>query len=145
MKGGEISKKINPEKANPTEFFLATWKVRCSVEHTSIRDDKRKVYPVLPLFLMADGYIPQATDRISIETSGGHSLRNFTVSNLLHTRQSWEAVGICKGKLPSTLMIDQHGDETFPYMSMHGVMIDENYPEFIAKMNQLIMFPPSAT
>ena len=144
MQGGEISKKINPEKANTTDFFLATWKVRCRVERTSVRDDKRKVYPVLPLFSMADGYIPQATDRISIEPSGGHSLRNFTVSDLLHTRHSWEAVGVCKGKLASTSMIDQHGDETVPYMLMNGVLIDENSPEFIAKMNQIIMFPPAA-
>ena len=136
MQGGEISKKINPEKAYVTDFFLATWKVRCRVERMSVRDEKRKVYPVLPLFSMADGYIPQATDRISIEPSGGYSLRNFTDSNLLHTRHSWEAIGICKGK--------QHGDETVPYMLMNGVMIDENSPEFIAKMNQLIMFPPSA-
>ena len=88
MQGREISKKINPEKANATDFFLATWKVRGRVERMSVRDDKRKVYPVLSLFLMAAGYIPQAIDRISIEPSGGHSLRNFRVGELLHTRVS---------------------------------------------------------
>ena len=128
MQGREISKKINPEKANATDFFLALWKVRCRFERMSVRDEKRKVYPVLPLLDMVEGYIPQATDRVSPELSGGYSLKNFTVSDLLHTRHSWEAIGICKGKLPSTFMVDQHGDETVPYMLMNGVLIDENSP-----------------
>ena len=132
MKGGKISKKINPEKANATDFFLATWRVRCCVGHTSVRDENCKLHPVHPLFMMTEGYIPQleAFDNISAESSGGHSLRNFRVVDLLHTRLSWEAMGIANGKLPSTMIIDQHGNETYPYMTMNGVIINELSPDF---------------
>ena len=134
MKGGEISKKINPEKSNATDFFLAMWRVRCRVGHTSVRDERGKVIPVLPLYMMSDGYIPQATDRISVESSGGYSLRNFAVADLLYTRSSWEAMGISKGKLPSTVITDQHRNETFPYMTLNGLIMDEFSPDFIAQM-----------
>ena len=94
--------------------------------------------------MMSDGYIPQSTDRISAESSGEFSLRNFGVADLLHTRPSWEAMGISKGKLPSTVVTDQHGNEASPYMTMNGLIFEEFSPEFIAQMNQKIMFSPSA-
>ena len=106
MKGGETSKNIKPEKSNATEL-------RCHLGNTSVRDGNRKLYPVHPLFMMCEGYIPQASDNINAESSGGHSLRNFRVVDLLHTRLSWEAMGIAKGKLPCTMMIDQ-----FRFMEM---------------------------
>ena len=112
MTGGEVSKKIKPEKSNATDIFLAMWKIKCSVGHTSVRDENRKLFPVHPLYMMTEGYIPQATDRLSAESSGGYSLRNFCEADLLHTRLSWEAMEIAKGKLPSTMIIDQQGNET---------------------------------
>ena len=89
------------------------WQMKFSVGHTSVRDENRKLFPVNPLYSMTEGYIPQATDRISAESSGGYSLRNFCVAYLLHTRSSWEAMGISKGKFSSTMIIDQHGNETY--------------------------------
>ena len=85
MKGGEISKCIKPEKSNAEEMFIGMWNSRCRVRHTSVRDENLKLYPVLSLYLMTDRYIPQFTDRISAESSGGYSLRNFGVADLLHT------------------------------------------------------------
>ncbi len=76
---------------------------------------------------MIEGYIPQATDKIKAESSGGHSppaLKGFGEGELLHTRLSWEAMGICKGKLPSIMIIDQHGNEMHPYMTMNGIIIN---------------------
>ena len=90
--------------------------------------------------MMTEGYIPQASDNISAESSGGHSLRNFRVGELLHTRVSWEAMGIAKGKLPSTMIIDQHGNETHPYMTMNGVIIDEHSSEVKTWMKQILIF-----
>jgi hypothetical protein len=57
---------------------------------------------------MIEGYIPQVTDKIKTESSGGYSLRGFRVDELLHTRTSWEALGIAKGKLPGTMITDIH-------------------------------------
>jgi hypothetical protein len=94
--------------------------------------------------MMIEGYIPQATDNIKAESSGGHSLRGFGVGELLHTRLSWEAFGIAKGKLPSTMIIDQHGNEEYPYMTMNGTIIDDHSPEFRNRTKQIIMFATSA-
>ena len=71
-------------------------------------------------------------------------MRNFRVTDFLHTRQSWEAMGVFKGKLPSTMIIDQHGNEAYPYMTMNGLLIDPTSPELIARMRQLRLFSPSA-
>ena len=121
MKGGGVSanqsKKIKPEKATYRELFVALWKIKSQLENISVRDAKRKPCPVMHLFMMIEGYIPQATDKIKAESSGGHSLKGFRVDELLHTRLSWEAIGIAKGKLPRTMKIDQHGDEVHPFMT----------------------------
>ena len=71
-------------------------------------------------------------------------MRNFRVVDLLHTRLSWEAMEIANGKLPSTMIIDQHGNETYPYMMMNGLIVDEFSQEFRAMMQQILMFSPSA-
>ena len=112
MKGEEISKKIRPEKSNAKELFLALCKMQNRIGINSLRDENRKLYPVNSLYMATDGYIPQASDNIIVESSGGYSLRNFRVTDFLYTRQSWEAMGVSKGKLPSTMIIDQHGNET---------------------------------
>ena len=54
MKEREISKKIKPEKSNATEIFLVMWKIKCSVGHTSVRDENRKMFPVNLLYMMTE-------------------------------------------------------------------------------------------
>ena len=92
--------------------------------------------------MMTEAYIPQSTD--SAESSGGYSLRNFGAANLLHTRLSWEAMGNAKEKLLSTMITDQHGNETYPYMTMNGLIIDPTSPKIISRMRQIRLFSPSA-
>ena len=53
-------------------------------------------------------------------------------------------MGLSKGKLSSTVIIDQHGNETYPYMTMNGQIIDPTTPELISRMRQLSLFSPSA-
>ena len=48
------------------------------------------------------------------------------------------------GRLPSTMIIDQHGNETHPYMTMNGVIIDELSTQFRNQTKQIIMFSPSS-
>ena len=146
MKEGEISKKIKLENLNAKELILALCKMKNSVGINSVRDENRKLYPVNSLYMMTEGYIPQASDNISVESSGGYSLRNFGVTDFLrvHTRSSWEAMGISKGKLSSTVIIDQHGNESYPYMTMNGLIIDPTSPEFVARLRQIRLFSPSA-
>ena len=139
-----MTKKINLDKANAKELFIAMRKIKNSIRINSVRDEKHKLYPVYSLFMLTEGYIPSANDHISIEPSGGYSLRNFRVVYLLHTRTSWEAMGISKGKLPSTVITDQHGNETYPFMMMNGVLIDPEAPGFFERMRQARLFPHSA-
>ena len=42
------------------------------------------------------------------------------------------------------MIIDQHGNETHPCMTMNRVIIDEHSPEFRNRMRQIIMISPSA-
>ena len=46
MKGGEMTKKIKLDKANAKELFVAMCKIRNSIRINSVRDEKRKLYPV---------------------------------------------------------------------------------------------------
>jgi len=134
MKGGGVSanqsKKIKPEKATYRDLFVALWKIKSQLENISVKDAKRRPYPVMHLFMMTEGYIPQSTDCIKAQSSGGNSLKNFRVDELLQNRLSWEAQGIAKGKLPSTMIVDQNGDERYPFMTMNGIIIDENSSEY---------------
>ncbi len=71
-------------------------------------------------------------------------MTNFVVIELLYTKPSWEAMGISNGQLPSTMIFDQYGNEQHPYMTMNGIIIDENSPELFRRMRKIIDFPPSA-
>jgi hypothetical protein len=59
-------------------------------------------------------------------------------------QKAWECLGLAKGKLPSTTIIDRKGNEVFPYMTMNGILIDENSSEFRQRMTRIIMFPSFA-
>ncbi len=53
-------------------------------------------------------------------------------------------MGISRGQLPSTKIIDQYyGNEQHPYMTMNGIIIHENFPELLSRMIKIIEFPPS--
>ena len=71
-------------------------------------------------------------------------MKGFTVDELLNIRHSWETMGFCKGKLPSTMILDQHGNERPPYMTMNGIIIDQVSPEFRNRTRKILMFSPSA-
>ncbi len=73
-------------------------------------------------------------------------MRGFGEGKLPHTRLSWGAMGISKGKLQSTMIIDQHGNEMHRYIIMNRIIIDENLlsPEFRNRIQKIIMFTSSA-
>jgi hypothetical protein len=71
-------------------------------------------------------------------------LTNFGVAELLYTKQSWEALRISKGQLPSTTIIDQYGNIQYPFMTMNGIIVDEHSPEIISLVRNIIEFPPSS-
>ena len=148
MKGGGasamLSKKIKAEKATTKETFVACWIIKSTLANVSVKDDDRKKFPVADFFSQVDCYIPQRKDHLQSDLSGGFLLTKFNITELLHTKPSWEAMGISKGQLPNTMIFDQYGNEQHPYMTMNGIIIDENSPELIRRMRKIIDFPPSA-
>jgi hypothetical protein len=65
-----------------------------------VKDKIRMSVPVIHLFQLTEGYIPQAHDGIKAVTGGGYMLKNFPPHELGHTKASWESMGITKGRLP---------------------------------------------
>ena len=68
MKRGEVcenqSKNTKPDKATLQEPFIALWKIKSQLENVSVRDENRKLYPVMHLFMMIEGYFSQVKDSI---------------------------------------------------------------------------------
>ncbi len=52
--------------------------------------------PVIHLFQVTEGYIPQGHDKIKAGKGGGYSLKNFPLHELGHKKLSCEAMGITK-------------------------------------------------
>jgi hypothetical protein len=86
--------RINPRRSSQTiqNIFIALWKTKSQLENVRVRDANCKQYRVMRFFLMIEGYIPQATDKIKAKSSGGYSLRGFREGELPHTILSWEAL-----------------------------------------------------
>ncbi len=148
MKGGGafamLSRKIKAEKATAQEIFVACWLIKSTLANVSVKDDDRKNYPVADFLSQVECYMSQRNDHLQSDQSGGFLLTNFGVAELLQTKQSWEAMGISKGQLPSIMIFDQYGNEQHQCMTMNGIIIDENSPKLIRRMRKIIDFPPSA-
>ncbi len=94
------------------------------------------------LFQLTEGYIPQAHDRIKVGTGSGYSLKNFPPHDLGHTKASWEAMGITKGRLPTTMTVDPvTGNDTVPIMTINVVPIDEYSSRYQNRMKNITLFP----
>ena len=126
MKGGGasamLSRKIKAEKATVQETFVVCWQIKSTLVNVSVKDNDSKNHPVADLLSSTECYIPQRKDNLQSDQSGGFLLTNFGVPELLHTKQSWEAMGISKGQLPSTTIFDQYGNEQHPYMTEKSSM-----------------------
>ena len=108
-----------------------------------VKDKIRMSVPVIHLFQLTKGYIPQAHDKIKAAKGGGYSLRNIPPLDLQvgHTKASWEAMGITKGRLPSTMTVDPvTGNDTVPIMTMNGVLIDEYSSEYKNRMKNITYY-----
>ncbi len=93
-----------------------------------------KNHPVSNLLIFTEIYFLQRRTTSSLISQVDFLLTNFGVAELLHTKQSWEAMGISRSQLTSTMIIDQHGNEQHPFMKMNGIIIDEHSPEVISRM-----------
>ncbi len=122
------SQKVRVGKCTSQELFIAMCTVKNKLLNKVAKDKIRMSVPVIYLFQLTEGYIPQAHDRIKAGTGSGYSLKNFPPHDHGHTKASLEAMGITKGRLPSTMTVDTvTGNDTARIMTMNCVLIDE-YP-----------------
>ena len=114
--------------------------------YKTVKNDQLKPFSVKQFADMANGYVIQATDQFGSMKGGYPSLKNFDVTDFLHTRKSWEEKSIRKGMLPYIARIDPYtGVEYECYMTMNCIEIDPRDPEVIHRLQFLITFPGSIT
>ena len=133
------SKKVRVGKCTSQELFIAMCNVKNKLLNKVVKDKIRMSVPVIHLSHSTEGYIPQEHDRIKAGTGGGDSLKNFPPHDLGHTKASWEAMGITKGRLPSTMT--GTGNDIVPIMTMNGVLIDEYSSEYKNRTKNITLFP----
>ena len=93
-----LSKKIKAEKATIQETFVVFWQIKSTLENVSVKDDARQNHPVSNLFILTESYVLKKKEKLRSDKSGGFLLTNFGVTDLLHTKPLWEAMGISRGQ-----------------------------------------------
>ncbi len=81
-----LHKRIKPEKARIQKIFIAIHHLKSKLATVSVRGEDRKIYQVMDMFRMTDGYIPKLSDKFKADTSGGYSLENSRVYERLQTK-----------------------------------------------------------
>ena len=136
--------KVNPNKCSVEELFIAARKITNELAHKVVKNERRKPTPVMAIFNSAWSYIPQENDKFRTDSDGNPSIKKWPIEHLVHNKASWEAMGIEKGKLPNTtITCPVTGDEIFPPITMNGIIIDINSPQFIRRMQEFRAFPSS--
>ena len=84
------SKKVRVGKCTSQELFIPMCNVKNMLLNKVVKDKIRMSVPVIHLFQLTKGYIPQVHDRIKARIGGRYSLKNFSPHYLGHTKASKE-------------------------------------------------------
>ncbi len=107
------------------------------LKHRVVKDQNRRSVPVMNLVQMAEMYVVQSSDNIRITSEGDYSLKTWAPEDFLHTKSTWEKMGILKGQLQHIVRYDEHGGSHAAYMTMNGLEIDPESQQFKRKMLNL--------
>ena len=88
---------------------------------------------------MVDGYVALSTERIKVTRNGNPQLKPLSPEDLLHTKSTWEIMGISQGRLPS--LYNPDGSEA--YMTMNGLPVDLTDDKTIRRLDQIRNYPSS--
>jgi hypothetical protein len=80
------SKKVRVGKCTWQELFIAMCNVKNKLLNKVVKEKICMSVPVIHLFQLTEGYIPQAHDRIKVGKGCGYSLKNFLPHELGHTK-----------------------------------------------------------
>ena len=123
------------------ELFTALRNIMQDLKHRVVKDQSRRSVPVMNLVQMAEMYVVQSSDNIRITKSGDYSLKTLAPEDFLHTKSTWEKMGITKGQLPHIVRYDEYGRNYEAYMTMNGLEIDPDSQQFQRKMLNLDTYP----
>ncbi len=130
---------IDPAKARVEELFTAIINIDWETSTSTARDQSRVPRNIYILANLSNGYVPNADDRIVYNQAGNPSLKNLFPSDLVHTKPTWENMGVKKGRLPNLF----NPDGTPSVMTINGIEIVLADPDVIRKLNLIRMYLPS--
>ncbi len=101
------------------------------LKHRVVKDQNRRSVLVMNLMQIAEMYhVVKSSDNIRITRQGDYSLKLLAPEDFLHTKWTWEKMGVMKFRLPHILQYDEHGRKHEAYMSTNGLEIDPESQQF---------------
>ncbi len=91
------------------ELFGAIRAIMQDLRHGVVKEQHRRSVPIMNMVQMAELYIVQSSDNIRITKGGDYSLKSLAPEDFLHTKSTWEKMGITKGQLPHIVQYDKMG------------------------------------
>jgi hypothetical protein len=145
-KEGIISMTTNRVKLSTATYkvlFAAIRSIMHDLRHGVVKGQNRRSVPIMNLVQMAELYVVQSSDNVCVTKGGDYSLKRLAPEDFLHTKSTWEKMGITKGQLPNIVQYDANGREYEAYMTMNGLEIDPESKQFKSKMLNLSTYPSS--
>jgi hypothetical protein len=68
------------------ELFIALRNIMQDLKHRVVKDQKRRLVPVINLVQMPEMHVVQSSDNIRISKSGDYSLKTLAPEEFLHTK-----------------------------------------------------------
>ena len=125
------------------ELFTAIRSITHDLKHSVVKDQHRRSVPIMNLVQMAELYVVQSSDNVRPTSSGDYSLKRLAPEDFLHTKSTWEKMGITRNHRPNIVEYDANGNEYEAYMTMTGLEIDPKSQQFKRKMLNLSTYPSS--
>ena len=135
--------RVKLSTATYKELFGAIRSIMHDLKHSVVKDQHRRSVPIMNLVQMAELYVVQSSDNVCPTSSGDYSLKRLAPEDFLHTKSTWEKMGITRNHIPNIVQYDANGNEYEAYMTTTGLEIDPKSQQFKRKMLNLSTYPSS--
>ena len=133
--------RVKLSTATYKELFGAIRAIMHDLRHGVVKDQHQRSVPIMNMVQMAELYVVQSSDNIHVTRGGYYSLKSLAPEDFLHTKSTWEKMGITKGQLQHIVQYDANGIEHEAYITMNGLEIDPESQQFKRKMLNLSTYP----
>jgi hypothetical protein len=93
------------------------------------------------LVQMAEMYFGKRSAYVRITIQGGNSFEHLAPEDFLHTKSTWENMGIMKRRLLHSVRYNEYGGEHGACMTMNGLEIDPESQEFERRLLNSTTYP----